>query len=145
VNLALLSETDNSRLTRARLIVLDAPGNADNASGKYTCQIVVSWPIRDGFFGSPAPITVPETDDARMALIKGFAETWAEPFRSLVLGIPPGMEIKSLDLFDWPPPRGLRTSGSVALLGDALHPMAMCRCPLVFFSHLCQPGLRKGR
>jgi len=101
-----------------------------DSSGQCTCHVVVSWPARKGFFGSPSPIAVPETDEGSLALIKKFASTWAEPFRSLVLGIPPGTETKRLNLFDWPPPRGLRTSGSVALVGDAMHPMAMCE----FFS-----------
>lgn len=107
---------------------LDAPGNNNNG-GHYTCHLVVSWPVRDGFFDSPTPITVPETNQGRISLIKQFASTWAEPFRSLALNIPPETEAKHLNLSDWPPPRGLRTSGSVALVGDALHPMAMCKSP----------------
>lgn len=108
--------------------VLDAPGNDNepNKSRIYSCQVIVSWPVREGFFGSPSPITVPETDEGCISLIKTFASTWSEPFRSLILNIPPGTETKRLNLSDWPPPRGLRTSGSVALVGDAMHPMAMC-------------------
>jgi hypothetical protein len=89
--------------------------------------MVFSWPIRAGFFGEPAPIAFPETPEGRIALIKRLAETWAEPFRSLALGIPADAEAKSLELYDWPPPKGLRTTGHVALAGDALHPMAMCK------------------
>jgi hypothetical protein len=108
--------------------VLNAPGNGDdtNNNAKYTCQIVVSWPVREGFFDSPSPVAVPETDEGSISLIKRFASTWAEPFRSLILSIPSQTETKRLSLSDWPPPRGLRTFGSVALVGDALHPMAMC-------------------
>lgn len=109
--------------------ILDAPGNDNepNKSRIYSCQVIVSWPVREGFFGSPSPITVPETDEGCISLIKTFASTWSEPFRSLILNIPPGTETKRLNLSDWPPPRGLRTSGSVALVGDAMHPMAMYR------------------
>lgn len=111
-----------------RHIVLDAPGNnSSNNNGNYSCQVVVSWPIREGFFGSAEPIPVPETDEGRIALMKRFASTWAEPFRSLVLNIPPETQTKHLNLSDWPPPADLRTTGPVALIGDTLHPMAMCK------------------
>lgn len=90
--------------------------------------MVFSWPIREGFFNEAAPIACPETPEGRIALMKRFAETWAEPFRSLALSIPAGTEVKSLELYDWPPPKDLRTTGHVALAGDALHPMAMCKC-----------------
>jgi hypothetical protein len=96
--------------------------------------MVVSWPIRAGFFNQAAPIAAPETSEAGVELIQKFADTWAEPFRSLAHGIPRGAEVKSLELYDWPPPKGLRTTGHVALVGDALHPMAMCRCPLISYS-----------
>ncbi|ESA43495.1 hypothetical protein NCU03470 [Neurospora crassa OR74A] len=36
-------------------------------------------------------------------------------------------EVKRLDLTDWAPPKGLRSRGRMALVGDALHPMAMYR------------------
>lgn len=55
-----------------------------------------------------------------------FAKSWSEPFRSLVLEIPDETEVKSLLLQDWPPPKPVRGSGRVALLGDAFHPMVMC-------------------
>ncbi|KAL2189213.1 FAD/NAD(P)-binding domain-containing protein [Thermothelomyces heterothallicus CBS 203.75] len=108
--------------------VLDAPGNASEGNGgKYTYQMVFSWPVRDGFFNQPAPIEFPETNEGRIELIKKFAKTWADPFRSLALSIPSDTEVKSLELYDWPPPKGLRTTGNVALVGDALHPMVMYR------------------
>ncbi|KAK3490273.1 uncharacterized protein B0T23DRAFT_320116 [Neurospora hispaniola] len=49
------------------------------------------------------------------------------PFKSLVYNAPAGTEVKRLDLTDWAPPKGLRSRGRVALVGDALHPMAMYR------------------
>ncbi|KAK4039470.1 hypothetical protein C8A01DRAFT_16553 [Parachaetomium inaequale] len=108
--------------------VLDAPHNTPEGNGgKYTCQMVVSWPIRAGFFNQATPIAAPETSEAGIELIRKFADTWAEPFRSLAHGIPRGAEVKSLELYDWPPPKGLRTTGHVAFVGDALHPMAMYR------------------
>lgn len=89
--------------------------------------MVISWPIRKGFFNQPEPIAFPETNEGRIALIKTFAETWAEPFRTLALSITSSNEVKPLELYDWPPPKNLRTTGRVALVGDALHPMAMCK------------------
>ncbi|KAL2142538.1 hypothetical protein VTI28DRAFT_1041 [Corynascus sepedonium] len=108
--------------------VLDAPGNTPEGNGgKYTCQMVVSWPVRDGFFNQPKPIDFPETNESRVELIKKFAATWADPFRTVALSIPDNTDVKSLELYDWPPPKGLRTTGHVALVGDALHPMVMYR------------------
>lgn len=89
--------------------------------------MVFSWPVREGFFNQPAPIEFPETNEGRVELIKKFAKTWADPFRSLALSITSETEIKPLELYDWPPPKGLRTTGNVALVGDALHPMVMCK------------------
>ncbi len=110
--------------------VLDAPGNAPNGNGnngKYTCQMVVSWPVRRGFLGQTSPTAFPDTDIEGVALLQRIGETWAEPFRSLARSVRPDTEVKCLELYDWPPPRGLRTAGRVALVGDALHPMAMCK------------------
>ena len=89
--------------------------------------MTVSWPIRPGFFGQAAPIVFPATSEGGIALIKEFASTWAEPFRSLAHRLPSDTDVKALELYDWPPPKGLRTAGHVALVGDALHPMAMCK------------------
>ncbi|PKS05921.1 hypothetical protein jhhlp_007754 [Lomentospora prolificans] len=128
---------------------------------KYTCQIVVSWPDRPGFFGQEHGIDYPATDAGRIELLHRFARTWADPFRSMVLGVSLAgadtrrrgsssstgsesstsladgaeagggggvtTEIKTLDLFDWPPPRGLRGSGRVILMGDSMHQMTMYR------------------
>jgi hypothetical protein len=113
--------------------VLDAPGNNEQSGDKYSGQLCVSWPSREGFFNNGPSIDIPATDEARSALIKTFAATWAEPFRSLALSIPTGTEVKQVDLSDWPPPKGLRGSGPVMLMGDAFHPMAMCK-QIVFYS-----------
>ncbi|KAK7740859.1 hypothetical protein SLS62_011004 [Diatrype stigma] len=106
---------------------LDAPGNEAETSGKYSCQMVVSWPIRSGFFDESSLIAIPPTNPGRICLIKRFAETWAEPFRSMVGDIPESTDVKSLELHDWPPPKGSRGTGRVALVGDSFHPMAMYR------------------
>lgn len=92
--------------------------------------MVVSWPIRGGFFDEPSPIAIPPTNSARIRLIKRFAETWAEPFRSMVCDIPETTDVKSLALHDWPPPKNSRGTGRVALVGDSFHPMTMCKSSL---------------
>ncbi|KAL2256441.1 hypothetical protein VTK26DRAFT_1649 [Humicola hyalothermophila] len=108
--------------------ILDAPGNSSGLNkATYTCQLVVSWPIRNGFFNQSSPIDFPETNEGGILLLRKFADTWAEPFRSLARSIPTDTEVKYLDLRDWLPPKGLRTTGHVALVGDALHPMSMYR------------------
>ncbi|KAK3344715.1 hypothetical protein B0H65DRAFT_557809 [Neurospora tetraspora] len=108
--------------------VLDAPGNnPDKRTDKYTVQVVVSWPIRSGVLGQSSPVPVPETNNEKLRLLKTFAESWSEPFKSLVCNAPEDTEVKRLDLSDWAPPKGLRSTGRVTLVGDALHPMAMYR------------------
>ncbi|SPO01428.1 related to FAD binding domain protein [Cephalotrichum gorgonifer] len=122
--------------------VLDAPKNhkrrtKTNAKGKakkrpapprkYSCQLVVSWPSRPGFFGSPEPIEFPATNAGRVELLRTFAQTWAEPFRGMALGVRGATEIKTLEMYDCVPPKGLRSSGRVVLMGDAMHQMTMYR------------------
>ena len=105
--------------------MLNAPGN--DGSQSYTAQVVVSWPYRNGFLGRDVPLTMPSSNTTRVNLLKILAETWAEPFRSLALGLPGTTELKPLELTDWPPPKDFHGNGRVVLLGDALHPMAMCK------------------
>lgn len=66
-----------------------------------------------------------------MKLLRDFAQTWAEPFRGLVLGLNGGTEVKALDLYDCVPPRGLKGNGRVVLMGDALHQMTMCKSAIL--------------
>ncbi|KAK4224216.1 FAD/NAD(P)-binding domain-containing protein [Podospora fimiseda] len=106
---------------------LNAQGNTQPPSTHYTTQLAISWPVRPNFFSSPSPIPFPTTNPARLSLIKSFASTWSDPFKSLALSIPENTEIKCLELSDWVPPKNFRTKGSVALLGDAMHPMVMYR------------------
>ncbi|KAJ2897448.1 putative FAD-dependent monooxygenase [Zalerion maritima] len=107
--------------------VLDSPGNAGNTTGKYNCQVCVSWPFREGFFGSSEPTEMPPTKETKTELVRKLAATWKDPFRSFVLGIPEDTEFIGLDLTDFPPPKGLRSQGRVTLMGDAIHAMAMYR------------------
>lgn len=58
--------------------------------------------------------------------------TWAEPFRTLVQSVTDEDAIKGLEPIDFPPPRGLHSIGRVALMGDAMHAMAMCELVNLF-------------
>lgn len=100
---------------------------------KYTCQLVVSWPSRPGFFGHPDSLDFPSTNSGRVKLLRDFAQTWAEPFKGLVMGLRGATEVKALDLYDCVPPEGLKSDGRVVLMGDALHQMTMCKLSQVSF------------
>ncbi|EFQ25974.1 FAD binding domain-containing protein [Colletotrichum graminicola] len=107
--------------------MLGAPGNNDESTGQYSCQMCISWPNRPGFLGKQEPTDYPQTNAGKIELIKSFAEGWSEPFRGIALGIPHDTDVKQLDLYDYPPPKGLRSKGRVVLMGDAFHAMAMYR------------------
>ncbi|KAF4993471.1 hypothetical protein FGRMN_6477 [Fusarium graminum] len=106
---------------------LDAPGNYEDGIHPYVVQVCISWPYRQGFFDSSEPIEIPETDQEKYELVQSFAETWAEPWRSLVLSVPAGTDMKGLELRDLPPSKDFRTTDRAVLMGDALHAMAMYR------------------
>jgi hypothetical protein len=106
--------------------------------------MVVSWPVRTGFLGRAEPLAIPESDAERIALIRSLAETWAEPFRSVARCVAPDASVKALELYDWPPPEGLRTQGHVALVGDAVHPMTMCTYFLPWLPYLPDMFEMKG-
>jgi 2-polyprenyl-6-methoxyphenol hydroxylase-like FAD-dependent oxidoreductase len=122
-----LQGTSSKNNTFIYISILDAPGNNKKSTDKYVCQLCISWPHRPGFLNLPAPLECPPTNEGKHQLIKSFAQTWAEPFRSLVQNIPSETEIKALDIQDFPPPKDLRTTGRAVLMGDALHAMAMYR------------------
>ncbi|GJD03604.1 FAD binding domain-containing protein [Colletotrichum higginsianum] len=122
-----LQGTSSRDDTFVYLSILDAPGNNDESTGEYSCQMCISWPDRPGFLGKAAPTGYPQTNDGKIELIKSFAEGWSEPFRGLALGIPAGTDVKDLDLYDYAPPKGLRSKGRAMLMGDAFHAMAMYR------------------
>ncbi|KAK1761502.1 hypothetical protein QBC47DRAFT_335950 [Echria macrotheca] len=123
-----LQGTASKNDTYVYFSILDAPGNnTPGNNGTYIGQVIISWPIRDGFFGRESGVPFPKTNKGGIELIKTFASTWAEPFRSLAASISPETEIKYLELYDWVPPRVPQDTGNVALVGDAFHPMSMYR------------------
>lgn len=58
--------------------------------------------------------------------MKRFSDSWAEPFRSLVHGLPHDAEIVPLSLENWYPPHGIHGKGRTVLVGDSAHTMTMC-------------------
>lgn len=79
---------------------------------------------------------VPETHKERVALMKEFADGWANPFRSLTLAIPAETEVKALSIEDFVPKEGMwdNAKGRVTMVGDAAHAMTMCK----FSVHMMQ-------
>lgn len=112
------------------MAVLDSPGNhppGSQADPRYVVQVVITWPFRAGFLNKPSETPFPSTWEDSVELIRQFAESWAEPFHSLANSICPSFEIKHLQLYDWLPPKEVHGTGNIALVGDALHLMAMCK------------------
>jgi hypothetical protein len=103
--------------------------DGETAEAKYICQIIVSWPYREGFWNSDTPIEAPKANTERVRWMKELAAGWVEPFRGIVQGIPEEVEAKSIRLEDWIPKKGLwdNSGGRVTLVGDAAHAMTMCK------------------
>ncbi|KAJ4357952.1 uncharacterized protein N0V89_002529 [Didymosphaeria variabile] len=107
-----LQATSSRNNTFTYFSVLDAPG--DEGGQTYTAQFVVSWPYRKELPVHDSLVAMPTSDTARLELLKTFAETWAEPIRSFALNLPNTVELKPLELSDWPPPRGIHDRGDGA-------------------------------
>lgn len=124
-----LHATSSANNSFAYFSVLEVPGDPGSNSGKYVVQLVVSWPLVEGFLGRATVTTIPDINTDRLTLIRDIAQTWAEPFRGIALDVlSEDTEVKPIVLDDWPPPLDLRTTGRTVLMGDALHPMTMCEC-----------------
>lgn len=106
--------------------VLDSPHNFSDSTDGYTCQVIISWPHKAGFFGEKDPIEIPSTKAEQLGLMKRFSDDWKEPFRSLVHRLPDDVEIVPLRLEDWYPTQDSRGTGRLALIGDSAHTMTMC-------------------
>ena len=112
---------------------LDGPSNNTRPErDSYTCQILISWPVRPEK-GLPE---VPTTAVDRLALMKRLSWDWADPFHSIIKAIPDNTEPITLRLEDWPPPLHPRKNGwdnmggRVTLAGDSAHAMTMWVDPL---------------
>ncbi|CAH0058671.1 unnamed protein product, partial [Clonostachys solani] len=107
--------------------LLDAPQTKGDPTGPYVYQMCVSWPYRNGFLDSESPIDIPSSNAERIQLFQHISSTWGEPFLTIAMEVATDQEIKSLELRDFPPPRGFRTNGRAVLMGDSFHAMAMYR------------------
>jgi hypothetical protein len=78
---------------------LDGPSNNIRSQrDSYTCQILISWPVRPEK-GLPE---VPTTAVDRLALMKQLSRDWADPFHSIIKAMPEDAEPITLRLEDWP-------------------------------------------
>ncbi|GLA63395.1 hypothetical protein AtubIFM54640_004539 [Aspergillus tubingensis] len=102
--------------------ILDNPNNfAESSKDKYECQIIISW-------ADSKDITVPSDNSERITLMKSLASNWAEPFRTLVYGLPEDTEARSIRIADWMfRPLQNRSHPRVVLMGDSAHTMTMYR------------------
>ncbi|KAI4121272.1 MAG: hypothetical protein LQ341_007428, partial [Variospora aurantia] len=109
---------------------LDTPANNTRANpDTYECQILVSWPWREGFRGMQKPLDIPDASEERVRLMKALVDGWASPFHECVMHIPPDAEVKAIGLEDFVPRQGMwdNRDGRVTLMGDAAHAMTMFR------------------
>lgn len=116
---------------------LDSPSSnqrEDELKDGQDCQILVSWPYRQGFLDEADPLEVPADNTERLKLMKRIAAAWASPFSELFSAIPPDAEAKSIRLEDWQPPKSVAAEWEAipgaeraALVGDAAHAMTMFR------------------
>lgn len=103
----------------------------DDPEDLVECQLLISWPLKEGFLGKEEVTHTPECQSERLALMKEIADGWCEPFKSFVLDFPEETEVKVVRLEDWVPGSDGRVwdnrNGRVTLVGDAAHAMTMCK------------------
>lgn len=103
----------------------------DDPQDTVECQILISWPMKEGFLGREGVTDTPPTQEERLELMKEIAQGWCEPFRSFVIDVPEETEVKVVRLEDWVPGTDGRVwdnrNGRVTLVGDAAHAMTMCK------------------
>ena len=101
-------------------------GSAETECPYYESQFDISWIVR-----GPED-EVPSTNAERLAKIKQFATAgtgFHQILRDIALSIPQDTQVFKIALADWPPIPWQGFDGRVTLLGDAAHPMAMCKSP----------------
>jgi 2-polyprenyl-6-methoxyphenol hydroxylase-like FAD-dependent oxidoreductase len=103
---------------------------AVNERGNFRCQVNVSWQYRQGFLKRDHPTEIPDSQAARLALIKEIASHWTSPFQDVVQSIPAGTPLQEIKLEDWLPSGDgawENLHGRATLVGDAAHAMTMYR------------------
>ncbi|KAF8855207.1 FAD/NAD(P)-binding domain-containing protein [Acephala macrosclerotiorum] len=89
----------------------------------FDALVIISWLIKD-----EAKDAIPKTHAERIALMKRRAEGYAEPLRSIVMGIPDDLSFTTpLRLADFPCVEWDNRDGQVTLAGDSCHAMTMYR------------------
>jgi 2-polyprenyl-6-methoxyphenol hydroxylase-like FAD-dependent oxidoreductase len=103
---------------------------AINERQQFRCQVNVSWQYCKGFLGREHPTKVPETREARLALVQEIASHWVSPFQEVIRSIPADTPLQEIKLEDWlPSDVGAwdNMHGRATLIGDAAHAMTMYR------------------
>ncbi|KAL8996071.1 MAG: hypothetical protein Q9188_006656 [Gyalolechia gomerana] len=109
---------------------LDTPANnSRDDADTYECQILISWPWREGYRGREKPLEIPPTNGERVKLMKELVDGWAHPFYECVMNIPADADVKVITLEDFVPRPNMwdNRDGTVTLMGDAAHAMTMFR------------------
>ncbi|KAI1385133.1 FAD/NAD(P)-binding domain-containing protein [Hypoxylon trugodes] len=89
----------------------------------FDAQVIISWMVKD-----PIADDIPESNKARIEIMKKRASTYAEPLRSIVMDIPDDLDSTTpLKLADYPPRRWNNKDGRLTLAGDSAHAMTMYR------------------
>ena len=106
--------------------------------------MIISYPYRPGFWGRDKPMEIPETHRERVAMMREFADGWANPFRRLILAVPNETEVKALPLEDFVPKEGMwnNAQGRVTMVGDAVHAMTMCESSIYMIKNPAHQVLR---
>lgn len=128
---AFMQSADASSGAFMLFAIQDAPETNDrDEKDSYLCQVVIRWPFRAAFLERNGPTDVPEDMTERLPLMKKISENWASPYRDIIREIPLDSIIRSINLQDWVPSRGTwdNLNSRAALVGDAAHPMTMCKC-----------------
>lgn len=105
--------------------VISTP-ESNNSAGTndeyYEGQFNISW--RPEVLGKP----MPKTNAEKLALFKELTRTFFDGFSDAFNALTDQIEVINIKLQDWPPEVWTPCGGRVTILGDAAHPMVMCKC-----------------
>lgn len=111
--------------------IKDTPANnTRDDRDTFACQVNVSWAFREESLGSRSLAGMPADREERLKLAKAIANSWAPSFSRIVNNIPNGTDVQAIRVGYWAPYEGAweNLQGKATLIGDAAHPMPMCRC-----------------
>lgn len=107
--------------------MLKAPQSAHDSDQDFLYQVCVSGSTDKEPFRSILQRSTRASNDERIAMIRGIAPSFSEPFCSFLLLAPSDTSVKQLDLDDWALPNESSPAGLHTLVGDAAHAMTMCK------------------